>query len=314
MNFRTFDFNLLRVLDALLRERSVTRAGHRLGLSQPAVSAALARLRDALGDPLLVRQGHELVATPFAEGLALPLRATLDDIEAMLSPDDAYDPAQADDVFRISGSDFFDEMLLARLAPLLATEAPHIRLQRVALWPENDVGTIERYEVDLALLPETRLPDWIETQPLFRARYCVIARREHPAFAASDARPGAVAPMALFTTLGHVLVSPEGRLRALGDEALDRVGRQRHVAMTTPDFFGACSVVAASDLIALVPRPFAESVAERSGLALYEPPMPVEPVRIMMIWHRRLTGSPAHRWLRAQVRAVLEPLDAEEPG
>lgn len=309
MNFAALDLNLLRVLDALLREGSTVRAGARVGLSQPAVSAALGRLRHALGDPLFVRQGQGLEPTDYARALELPLREALEGLESLLAGPMRFDPASATETFRISGSDFFAEMLMPQLADLLSRQAPGMRVQLLDLVPDSYVDTLQRYEVDIALIPATELPDWIEQREVFLSGFSVIAARGHPRLERAGLAPGAVIPIDLFCDLGHVLFSPEGRVAAMGDAALARVGRQRRVVMTLPVFSGVCRAVQESDRVALIPSQLAHHLAPRLGLAVYRPPMPIAPARICMVWHRRSTGNPAHRWLRDTVAGLLAPLD-----
>ena len=312
MNFKTFDLNLLRVLDALLETRSPTVAGQKIGLSQPAVSAALSRLRDALGDPLLVRQGRSLVLTDYAEGLRDPLRALLEQTEALLGGAAEFDPARADTRFRISGSDFFSELLMPNLAEHLSRIAPGIRVHQVDLVPDRYEDTLERYGVDLALLPRTELPSWIESATLFRSGFMTIARKGHARLARAGLRHGDMIPLDLFCDLPHVLFSPEGNIKGMGDAALAEVGRERRVAVTLPVFSGVCNTVAGSDMVALVPTALARKVAQRAGLEVYSAPMTLPRVEIIMIWHRRLTNAPAHRWLREQIMHLTRALDESE--
>ncbi|WP_102110296.1 LysR family transcriptional regulator [Oceaniglobus roseus] len=314
MNFATLDLNLLRVLDTLLREGSTVRAGERLGLSQPAVSAALGRLRHALGDPLFLRKGGGLIPTDYAVSIALPLRAALDRIETVLAQPSRFDPLTSDQSFKISGSDFFAEMLMPRLADTLQTRAPGMRVQLVDLVPDSYIDTLERYEVDLALIPSTTFPDWTDHQAVFTSPFSVIARTGNPRIAAAGIAPGGTIPLDLFCALGHVLFSPEGNLSAMGDAALARVGRQRRVVMTMPFFTGVARAVAESDLIALMPAQLADHFAPRMGLAVYGPPMPVPEAHLVMFWHKRSTQNPAHRWLRALIADLLAPLDAPQDG
>ncbi|MCE0505536.1 LysR family transcriptional regulator [Roseivivax sp. GX 12232] len=309
MNFASFDLNLLRVLDALLETASTTAAGRRIGLSQPAVSAALSRLRHALDDPLFLRQGRRLVPTDYAEGLRAPLRALLEETERLLIPPAGFDPARAEASFKISGSDFFAEMLMPELADHIARQAPGVRVQLVDLVPESYIDTFDRYQVDLALIPEIAFPDWIAHQHLFRSDFVTIARQGHARLARAGIAPGEVLPIDLFCDLPHVLFSPEGNLRAMGDAALAEVGRSRRVAMTMPVFSGVYTAVARSEMIALIPAQLARRVAPRVGLEIYRPPMPIAPARISMIWHRRATLSPPHQWLRDQIAGLMAPLD-----
>ena len=309
MNLSSFDLNLLRVLDALHREGSTVKAGARIGLSQPAVSAALGRLRAALGDELFFRSGQKLEPTDYAKSLEFPLRDILDSIEAMFETPKRFDPQTATQSFKISGSDFFAEMLMPSLAEYVSKRAPGIRVQLVDLVPDSYVDTIERYEVDIALIPAIAMPDWAEKRPAFRSKFSVIARDGNPRIARAGLKPGDVVPIDLFCDLGHVLFSPEGKLKAMGDAALARLGRERRVAMTLPVFSGVCRAVSQSDLIALIPHQLAVRVAERTGLTIYEPPMPVDPAQIIMVWHKRSTASPGHQWLRDRIADILEPLD-----
>ena len=180
MNLLTFDLNLLRVLDALLREQSTVKAGRRVRLSQPAVSAALGRLRDSLNDPLFVRQGQRLVPTAYARSLEIPLRRLLGELTELLSGPGAFDPLVAHQNFKIAGSDFFAELLMPPLAPLLESSAPNVRIQLVELMPGDHVATIEKQDLDLALVPMEAFPAWIESEKIFRGRFVMIARKGHP--------------------------------------------------------------------------------------------------------------------------------------
>ncbi|UWQ91235.1 LysR family transcriptional regulator [Rhodobacteraceae bacterium M382] len=309
MNFRSFDLNLLRVFDALLETNSTTLAGQKIGLSQPAVSAALARLRHALQDPLFIRQGRQLVPTDLATSLRDPLRDVLAQTEMLLAPRDTYDPARSAEDFKISGSDFFAEMLLPQLARHLSEHAPGMRIQMVDVVPDRFTDAIDHHNVDIALVPDTQFPDWIETRPLFRSEFRVIARRGHPQLSATSE-----SHMSLdqFCDLTHILFSPEGDFAGLGDDALTAIGRSRQVVMTMPTFAGICTSVAQSDLIAMIPQQLADRLAPQIGLHVFHPPMPMPAAHIVMIWNKRSTNTPGHRWLRDQIAHLLTPLDARD--
>jgi DNA-binding transcriptional LysR family regulator len=309
MNLLTFDLNLLKVLDALLHEQSTVKAGERIGLSQPAISSALRRLRDALADPLFVRQGQRIVPTEYAAGLELPLRQILDQIDALLSDHGVFDPAIATHSFKISGSDFFAEMLMPPLAKLLTVQAPHMQVQLVDLIPNSYEETLENHSVDMALVPQNTLPNWVDHVPAFRSQFVMIARKDNPRLERAQVQPGDTVPMDLFCDLGHIVFSPEGKLHAMGDAALARLGRQRRVVMTMPVFGGICNAVADSDLVALLPEQMAKKLAPRLGLSIYRAPMPLAPAQICLVWHKRNTGSPAHRWLRDVIMDQLRPID-----
>ena len=308
MNLRGFDLNLLRVLNALLAEQSTVKAAKQVGLSQSAVSAALGRLRGALEDPLFVRHGQRIVPTDFARSLEVPLKAILDDLERLLQEHVDFDPSGVSQSFKIAASDFFAVMLMPPLAEILSRRAPHMQVQMVDLLPASYVGILERPGIDLALVPQTDFPSWSAHQPLFQSRFVMIARSSHPRLERSGVASGTVVPIDLFCDLGHVVFSPEGNLTAMGDAALARIGRARRVVMTLPVFSGVCIAVAGSDLVALVPEQLALRLAPQLGLSLFQPPMPLNAATICMLWHKRSTGTAAHRWFRTVVAEVLGAL------
>jgi DNA-binding transcriptional LysR family regulator len=161
VNFLTLDLNLLRVLDALLREGSIVKAGNRLGLSQPAVSSALTRLRHGLGDELFVRQGQGIVPTDYARTIAIPLRTELDRLERILNGPHGFDHRTADMTYRIAGSDFFADYLMPALALRLGEVAPGIRAQLVELVPNSYISSLDRYEASIALTAQEAFPEWV---------------------------------------------------------------------------------------------------------------------------------------------------------
>ena len=311
-NMKTFDLNLLRVLNALLEDPSTVRAGERLGLSQPAVSAALARLRTALGDELFFRRGKGLEPTQYAVTLKNELAQVLEHVEDLIRGPDTFDPRISDMSFRISGSDFFAELLMPSLAERLQLLAPKMRVHLVDLVPDSYVETLDRYEVDLAIVPQISFPDWVESRPVFRSSFSVIARKDHPRLKREGLSDGDAVPIDLFCDVGHVLFSPEGNSRAMGDAALAEVGRERRVVMTMPIFSGVYQAVARSDLIALLPTALAHHVAKAAGLCVYRAPMPVPIAQLCMTWHRRYSASASHSWMRDQIAEILSSLD-EKP-
>jgi len=240
-NLKSFDLNLLRVLNALLEDHSTVRAGERLGLSQLAVLAALGRLRTSLGDELFFRRGKALEPTQYALTMKEDLQEILDRTEALIQGPVEFDPATSGARFRISGSDFFAELLMPRLAERFQAIAPAMRVHLVDLFPDSFVETLDRYEVDLALVPNTTFTDWVESQPVFRSGFSVIARQDHPRLKREGLSSDDIVPIDLFCDIGYVLFSPEGNSTAMGDAALAKVGCERRVIMTMPIFFGCLS-------------------------------------------------------------------------
>ena len=314
MNILTFDLNLLRVLDALLREQSTVKAGERLRLSQPAVSAALSRLRQALNDPLFVRQGRRLVPTGFANSLEIPLRHKLDELFGLLAGSKDFDPLTATDSFKVAGSDYFAEMLMPPLASMLSSMAPGVRVQHVDFLADKHLSMLENHEIDLVLYPRKSFPDWVDWEPVFSSGFVMAARLGHPRLQQAGLAPGDTVPIDLFCDLGHVVFSPEGKLKAMGDAALARIGRERRVVMTMPVFGAICNTVSDSDLVTLLPEKLALKMAARLRLGIYSVPVSIEPAQICMYWHKRNTNHPAHRWFHDVVMQVLSPSEDDHKG
>jgi DNA-binding transcriptional LysR family regulator len=308
VNLASFDLNLLRVLDALIRERSVTRAGERIGLSQPAVSAALARLRHALDDQLLVRQGNEMVPTARALEIAGPVGEALAGIESTLGAAIGFDPARAERCFTLLGADFFSTLLMPGLAEQIAATAPGVTLRFL----DSSRGDVDRLlaegVIDLALERPLELPEWIGRDLLFTSPFVVIAARGHPAVAAAGIRPGEVLPLDLFCDLPHALRSIDGSMSGMVDEAMAATGRRRRVVLALPHFFAIGRAVARGRVIAAVPMQFARATAEDLGLAAYGLPIPVPAPEVRLYWHRRREGDPGHAWLRRLVIAAAASL------
>jgi DNA-binding transcriptional LysR family regulator len=314
MNLQSFDLNLLRVLDALLEEGSTVRAGQRIGLSQPAVSSALGRLRGALGDPLFIRSGSGLEPTDFARRIAPDVRALLEKIEQTLTVPN-FDPALSRDVFRLSGTDFFAELMMPRLADRLSHEAPGVKTILVDLVTEAYIESIETHGVDIALMPKIGdIPERFHWRPFAWASFVFVARKGHPRLARAGVQPGEVVPLDLFCDLGHIVMSPEGRLETLSDETLRAMGRDRRVVMSMPYFSSIYHAVSESDLVALLPTKLAEQVADRVGLVIYRPPIKVTFVLLIMVWKATSASNPAHRWFRETAFQELAWLNEGEPA
>lgn len=308
MNFAAFDLNLLRVFDAMMQERSATRAGDRVGLSQPAVSAALGRLRYALGDELFIRQGNEMVPTPRALALAEPLHDALVRLEQVLAKTAEFDPAQEIRDFRLLGADFFAMLLMPRLSKQIAAVAPGIGLRLV----DTARGDVDRLliadDIDMALERPLELPEWISRQILFRSPFVIIAAKGHRRLKAAGVREGETIPLDLFCELPHALRSVDGSTTGWVADALATQGRKRRVTLTLAHFYAVCLAVAEGELLAAMPVQFTDAYAEKLGLAIYQSPIPLPVPEISLYWHKRHDEDPAHRWLRAQIVSAVAPL------
>jgi len=294
------DLNLLLVLDALLRERSVTHAGAALGLSQPATSHALARLRELFGDELLVRRNNDMEPTALAESLAAPLADVLGRIEALLWRDRDFDPATADRELVIALTDFVEATLMPGALPRLTTGAGlRVRLRR--LGTELPERALADGDIDLAIGTILSPPATMRVTTLYRETFAVIVRRGHPCLTAP------LTP-ATYAGLAHILIAAPGDGPGLVDLALEEHGLRRNVVLRTPHFLTVAPFVAASDLICTVPSRIARTVSDGRGIVVLDPPLPVHGFDVQMFWHPRRERDPAVQWLREQLRAVAATL------
>lgn len=287
-DLRTLDLNLLKTLDALLDERSVTRAAARLSLTQPAVSGMLNRLRDYFDDPLFIRVPHGIVPTTRAEELATPIKRILADINVLLQPV-AFDPLTANLTFTIAATDYALRAVVVPFIAALKTQAPGIRVRVVPVTPGSLVSQLEQGNIDVALVTPHTTPDELHSRALYDERYVCMMRADHPE---------AAKPLTLdrFCALEHVLVSYEGEgFHGVTDEALAKIGRTRHVGLSVSSFLVLPDVLAISDMIAVVPERMAEN---RGGMFVCDVPVAVPGFTKSMAWHGRNHRDRAQVWLR----------------
>ena len=300
--FEGLNLNLLPALDALLRQRNVSRAAQQMGVSQSAMSHSLSNLRTALGDPLLVVSGRSMVATPRAEALAKALPPVLALLQETLSPPAPFDPSSARRRFRIATFDYFEVTSLPNVLEFLAVNAPGVHLDIERLGPDS-AGRLERGDIDLILGGETmEMPSTIIRKLLYRDPFRVIARAEHPVLGGRLTRKR-------YVDLEHVVVSVEGRNAGAVDRALDEQGMSRTIALRVPHFASAVLAVAHSNLICTIASTVAERAAEWHGLRVFRVPIALPEVGIVAWWPPQLHDAPAHRWFRESLLggAALPP-------
>jgi DNA-binding transcriptional LysR family regulator len=320
MDTSRFDLNLLVTLEALLTERNVTRAAARLNLSQPAVSAQLARLRDVFEDPLLLPAQRGMTPTAKALSLLEPLRQALDQVRGVASSHLNFDPATADLTVTIAASDYLQMAVLQPLVLRLRREAPAVRVAVRHMDPTRHAEQMARGEVDLGLMQPIEAAPSLRMRALFHERYVLIARRGHPALTdkrgATPGTPPGTTPgttpgtkaggklsAKAFAKLEQVIVSPAGGAFSTPvDEALAGLGLKRQVVLSAASFLFVPDIVSRSDLVALVPERLVKGRA--AGLQVLEPPLPIGGFDIAMVWHERNQGHAAQRWLRDQVLAT----------
>lgn len=298
---RTFvDFNLLPVLRALIDTESVTRSGELLGLSQPAASRAVARLRRQLGDPLLVRTSKGYRLTPFAESLRERVDAALSAAGAVFTPS-GFDASSSERKFRIATTDYGALAVLAGVAPAVALAAPRATVS-VDPWTESTLAGLERGDVDMALYADDHLPPDYHTRDLFRETYVLIARRGHPVTRLG--RRNLLERAAEFPQV--VARYPAGRNFA-SDDVLAKMGAPaHHVALALPYFLISPMIVAASDLVMVLPRRVADRFSAVAGVVVL-PLGPASPTfTYRMIWHERMHRDAGHAWLRQMVVKAMK--------
>jgi DNA-binding transcriptional LysR family regulator len=300
VNLRALDLNLLVAFDALVAEGSVTRAARRIGLSQPAMSNALARLRDALGDPLFVRSPRGMLATPRARELGPAIRDALAALERAL-PQPPFDPRTASRAFTISSLDSAELSYGAGLLARLLAEAPGVSLAFAP--PARGGDPTEMFEAgraDVAIISTKHLPSTVRSAPLVDQRLVAVARRNHP-------RVDGKLTLPQLCGIPHVLVAPYGVPGGILDDALAKQGRRRTVALRVATFASAPAIVSRTDCIAVVPESIATVFAPALRLQVLELPVHVPPIPIALVWHPRVEHEPAHRWFRDLVCEVIRP-------
>lgn len=299
MDFHGIDLNLLAAFDALMSECNVTRAATRVGVSQPAMSAALSRLRKLLGDPLFLRSAEGLLPTPRARELAEPISQALRQLEATLVRKPDFVPAVAKLTVNLGLSDYPAFVVLPALLEALAEQAPGISVN-VHAFNDRDhaVDLLDAGAIDVAIgVPPTHSDGRILTRPILRDEFVTIIASKHPA-----ARRGM--KMKTYLSLPHALASPEGQRHGLVDQALAQLGQQRTLALTLPHMFALPAIVARTGMTATVMKRVALQSPAGRQLAFFPPPVTLPEIVFYLIWHRRSDGHQAQKWLRTLIESI----------
>jgi DNA-binding transcriptional LysR family regulator len=314
-NFRTLDLNLLRVFDQVMAERNLTRAARNLAMTQPAVSNALNRLRDALGDRLLVRSGYGVEPTPKALAVWPAIAEALRQIEASLAPSE-FVPKEANTTFVLAMADATAAELMPGLVDIMRDEAPGVSMRVLPLSTRDPRRMLEEGMMDLAVgfFPPViadlavqeqagRIPAF-DRQRLFGGEYVCVMRKGHPL---------AKAPLTIkrYCEARHLRVSFSGRPFGFVDEALMALGRQRRVVLTVNQFFTAGRVVATSELIAVLPKHFVSVTGMADEFVLRDLPFELPLVLVDSLWHRRQGQRSDHAWLRMAVVTAAQKAFAD---
>jgi DNA-binding transcriptional LysR family regulator len=299
MNLGNIDLNLLKVLDALVSERNVTRAGKRLGRSQPAVSNALQRLRKLVGDDLLVRGPNGFVLTPRAEAIREPLREAIALMEGCLVEEPQFDPAKAGGVFRLSTPDRLSIAVLPPLLDRLQRLAPNMALQLLTADRKQALDLLDEDRTDLALGWFDEKPSHLHAELMLEDKLYCVFRRDHPIM-----KRGVTFDIATVLSFPHLVVSATGQRMAIFDDLLLRHGLRRHALVAVTNFTAVPQLLSRSDMIGV----FTELAADvfRKSFKLMKRPVPIDigGIATNMIWHARHDRDRKHAWLRQQIKAV----------
>lgn len=291
------DLNLLRTFDAVLRERSVTGAGAAVGLTQPAVSNALARLRKLFGDPLFVRTAQGMQPTPLAQEIAVPIRQALALIDATIARDRGFDPATSARTFRFYMSDIGEMVFLPPLLEQVRTQAPNVRIETRTLGQDVLPDALLAGEIDFGVgfLPSLGPP--LRDTPLFRDPYMALVRADHP-------RIGKHLSRREFAEASHALVQSIGSGHRVVEEALRAQDLERRIVLRVPHFTVVPMILARTDLVVSVPARIAKLFESTGGFRALPLPVPVAQADVRIYWHERFERDPGSRWMRELVVAL----------
>lgn len=293
----SLDLKVLLALDALLDERSVTKAAKRLGLTQPAVSRVLARARSEFNDALLVRAGRDLVMTPRAQRLRQPLREALLALDAVVRDAPVFDPSAAERTFVLSTADYGAAVASGALAAL-AVRSPGLTVEILPQTPNWDEA-LRSGAHDVALFPQRQSSPGIVWTTLFQETWTCLVRQKHPSIRGRLS-------LEQFCEVPQVFVSPALEKSGLVDRALARLGRQRRIALRMTTFLAAPLAVAQSDLIAVVPQQIADHCAPALALQQLAVPVPLQPFSVALAWHERSRSDAGHQWFRRQLALAMK--------
>ena len=300
MNTEKFDLNLLLVFEAVLKDRNVTAAGARLGMSQPTMSHALKRLRAMCGDPLFVRTTHGMQPTPYALQLAAPIEQSLETIRSSLDRGLRFDAATSTRTFNLLMTDIGESMFLPRLMAHLRTAAPGVNIVATQIVRDQYRDALQSGSVDLALGQMPNLLSGFYQQRLFEDPYVCMVRADHP-------RIGARIGMKQYLSEVHQRVALPGSVESVVEQVLAKQGLQRRVALRIPHYLAAPAIIAATDLVVTVPRLLSQALGRGYELRTLAPPLSLPRIVVRQFWHERNHYDAGNRWLRSAIATLFHP-------
>lgn len=301
------DLNLFVVLDAIYSEGNITRAAKALHLTQPALSHALARLRELLNDPLFVRQGKLMVPTPLVRGLIGPVRQALQTLDVSVNNSRSFDPASTRRTFTLGFRDVLEATTLPPLISRLQESAPNIDLASVRVDRRDLEAELAAGSLDLAVDVLLPLSGSIRSMRVSRDALVVVVRAGHP-------EVGERLNLDTYLAQSHVLVSSRRKGPGLEDMELARIGRQRHVGLRCQHYFAACGVVSETDLLLTMPGQYAYVANRDLPNRIFPLPLDMPPLDVYLYWHENADSDPANRWLRELLLTLLRRQNQDLPG
>jgi DNA-binding transcriptional LysR family regulator len=299
MNIQGFDLNLLKVLNAMFDEQRTTRVANRLHMSQPSVSHALNKLRDALHDQLFVREGNRMLPTPFAETLREPVKRVLRIVASEIAGDHNFVPADTHRCFTFSTSDIGELVFLPKIVDALAKQAPNATIRCLSMPPRDLEAAMANGSVDIALgyFPDLTGGGFYQ-QRLFDHRFTCLVRIGHPTI-------GDEITLDEFLAADHAVVMHEGRSQEIFERRMQQLGLERRILLRSPHFMSVPLLVATTDMITTVPRAVGTIYRKLAPIRLVEPPIEIPPFELKQLWHRRVHADPAIVWLRDLVSRLF---------
>ncbi len=300
MDIRAVDLNLLKAFNALMSERAVTRAAGRIGLSQPAMSHALSRLRDLFADDLFVRTATHMEPTARAREIAPLVASAIERIEAALNLGTGFDPATSTGIFTAGMAEYAEVALVGHLAASFAEQAPNATLRLTPASGHEALEQLDRGEIDVAVAYLPHAPTHVDSMVLLRDRFVLVARRRHPV-------ANQTLSVKAYAALNHVLVSPRGATSGAVDRVLAEMALSRRISLLVATYLALPAALGASDLVATVPERTARQIAATAELQIMKLPIDLS-ATVSMAWHRRSASEPAQTWFRSLV------IDAAQDG
>lgn len=301
MNLISLDLNLLLVFDAIIQEQHVTRAGNRIGMSQPAMSNALNRLRHHLKDELFVRSAEGMLPTPRALELANPIKAALNSLESALDPVE-FDPSTSTKTFAIGTNDYCVSILIPKLATAMQRDAPNINI-RLMSSAGHTFEMLDEQKIDFGISAISDVPTRYGNEVCIEDTYVLLMRNGHSLLKGKMTNQR-------FVKARHMVISPRGETHGFVDDDLAKIGLQRTIAMTVNHFSSAPSILANSDLILTTPKRIADNFAPLYNLTTRPAPFLGDATfsTVKLIWHKKFANHPAHNWFREYLQNIARSL------